>query len=213
VRFYDRLPQEVQRDAFFTQQAAMALNRRNGPSDRLRATAMLQNLLDVQGASAETSGILGRIYKDQFAETRDKADLERAIAAYRQGLLADPNDYYVGVNLVSLLSLKDDKNARLEMAERLTSLRARLRERLRSGPVDYWEVATLFELAVLARDWSEARSLAAEARARAPAAWMLESTAEQIGRIADRFTDPADQNRLQSILAEFRAETLPGERA
>ena len=182
VRCYDQLPPQIRREAFFIQQAAMALNRRNQPGDRSRATAMLQSLLADQGASAETCGLLGRIYKDAFAETHDKLDLERAITAYRQGVLAEPDDYYVEVNLINLLSLKDDADARQEMIERLPPLRAKLQKRFASGPVDYWEVATLFELAVLARDWPDARSLAAEARARAPTPWMLESTALQIRR-------------------------------
>jgi hypothetical protein len=213
VRLYDQLPLQTQKDVFFTQQAAMALNRRNLPGDRPRAIAMLQDLLANQGSSAETCGILGRIYKDDFAKTHDKLDLERAIAAYRQGVLAEPDDYYVGVNLINLLSLKDDADARREVMERLPPLRATLRKKLANGPVDYWEVATLFELAVLARDWSDARSLAAEARVRAPASWMLESTALNVRRLADRLTDPADRARLQSILAEFGAVAAAGEPA
>ena len=212
VRCYDQLPPQIRREAFFIQQAAMALNRRNQPGDRSRATAMLQSLLADQGASAETCGLLGRIYKDAFAETHDKLDLERAITAYRQGVLAEPDDYYVEVNLINLLSLKDDADARQEMIERLPPLRAKLQKRFASGPVDYWEVATLFELAVLARDWPDARSLAAEARARAPTPWMLESTALQIRQLGDRITDPSDRSRLQSILAEFGTEAVSGER-
>ena len=213
VRLYDQLPLQTQKDVFFTQQAAMALNRRNLPGDRQRAIAMLQDLLADQGPSAETCGILGRIYKDVYAKTHDKLDLERAIAAYRQGVLAEPDDYYVGVNLINLLSLKDDEDARREVMERLPPLRATLRKKLASGPVDYWQVATAFELAVLARDWSDARSLAAEARARAPAPWMIESTSLNMRRLGDRLTDPADRARLQSILVEFGAEAPAGEPA
>ena len=94
MRLYDQLPLETQRDVFFMQQSAMALNRRNLAGDRSacncdaarfagRSRPVRRNLrdpwADIQGC---------------FAKTHDKLDLERAITAYRQGVLAEPDDYY-----------------------------------------------------------------------------------------------------------------------
>ena len=89
------------------QQLALALNRRNQGDDRHQAIAICEAVLEDQGPSAETSGILGRCFKDRWLEKAQARDpgaadaLALAIDAYSAGFNADPRDFYPRINLLS----------------------------------------------------------------------------------------------------------------
>ena len=81
--------------------------------------------------------------------------LEQAIDAYRRGFEADWRDAYPGVNAVTLMELKQPPDPE---RERLLPLVAYATERrIAAGKPDYWDYATLLELAVLARDEKRAK--------------------------------------------------------
>ena len=171
--------------------------------DRNRALSMLNDLVNQKGGDSETYGLLGRIYKDRFAESNEEKDLDQAIDAYRKGFEADKSDYYPGVNLVTLLNTKGDKASRDEMDQVLPVLRDIIDQRMSEGPSGYWEIATGLELAALARDWSSAERYAAEARSRAAAPWMIESTSRNLQLIADNLEMTESREELQSVIGKL----------
>lgn len=159
IALYERMPPLVKDAALVRQQLAFALNRRNKDGDRARAQKVLEQLVEDHGVNAETQGILGRIYKDQYNEAKAAGSvraggfLELAIEAYTKGFEAEPLDYYPGVNAITLLLQKgdDDALAQVDYLAPLVTFAA-----VRAGgekSADYWTVATVLELAAVAQDY------------------------------------------------------------
>ena len=189
IDLYEKMPAAVKVTALARQQLAFALNRRNKPGDRDRAINELESLLKEQGDSAETLGILGRIYKDKHSDAKAADDfsalgwLDRAIEIYTRGFEAEPADYYPGVNAINLCLQKGDDEALKEVA-RLTPLvtfAAVRRGGAKAG--DYWTVATVLELACAGRDYELASQCVGRALTLADEAWMFKTTSANLRRI------------------------------
>jgi tetratricopeptide (TPR) repeat protein len=186
IALYEQMPAGVQATALVRQQLALALNRRNDPGDRERAVRELERLIHEHGDSAETLGILGRIYKDRYREAKASGSpaapgyLELAIEAYTRGFEAEPADYYPGVNAVTLLLQKGDQEAQSEV-DRLVPLVTFAAVR-RGGEKadDYWTVATVLELACAGRDYGLAQRCLARALSLAKEGWMFKTTADNL---------------------------------
>src|SRR6059058_1994936 len=162
IALYNGFPDNLKDYVVAKQQFALALNRRNQPGDRTKALKILDELLKNRGADSETLGIKGRIHKDIYKEAAQAkkitaiAALDDAIDAYTKGFEADPRDYYPGVNAINLLIQKGDAEA-LKKLERLLPLVSFAVER-RGGTSssDYWDLATVLELACIGEDWTTA---------------------------------------------------------
>lgn len=168
------------------EQLAFALNRAGRGEE---AEALLLGLIAERGASSETCGLLGRVYKDRWQAARDAGDaalarglLDRAIGAYLQGFEADWRDAYPGVNAVTLMELKDTPDPR--QAALLPVVRYAVERRVAGGAADYWDCATRLELAVLARDRAGAAAALADALAHLREGWEATSTARNLALIA-----------------------------
>jgi hypothetical protein len=153
-RLYQAMPSVLQRTVLMREQLAFALNRMKRPDESLR---LLQQVLDEQGPSSETFGLIGRIYKDLWVEASRSGNtwsargyLDRAIAAYVRGFETDWRDAYPGINAVTLLDIKGDPPSIKQKDELLPVVQFAVTQRLRSSKPDYWDYATLLELAVLA---------------------------------------------------------------
>jgi len=149
-----RMPRHLATTVMIQEQLALALNRA-GRGDE--AERVLTSLLQTRGASSETYGILGRVYKDRYdgaqraADTfRARGELEKAIATYLKGFECDWRDAYPGINAVTLMELRTPVDPR--QAELLPVVIYAVKRKMASGKPDYWDHATLLELAVLARD-------------------------------------------------------------
>jgi tetratricopeptide (TPR) repeat protein len=149
------------------EQLALALNRA-GQGER--AERILLDLLERHGTSSETCGILGRVYKDRWEAALKQKDLllargllEKAISVYLRGFETDWRDAYPGVNAVTLMELREPPDPR--RAQILPVVRYSVERRIAAGKPDYWDYATLLELAVLANDEEPAAAAAAEALA------------------------------------------------
>jgi tetratricopeptide (TPR) repeat protein len=160
VALADRAPAWL-RDStpMLIEQQAFALNRRNEPGDRDRAIDLLDELLAKRGHSPETSSIAARIHKDKYFEALESGDarrargsLARAIELYRQGFNADPRDYYPGVNLATLLTLDGSVEAQAERSLVLPALSFALGRLGGLNTTDYWQAATVLELAIVGGD-------------------------------------------------------------
>jgi tetratricopeptide (TPR) repeat protein len=186
IALCDAMPDYLKRHLTVRQQWALALNRRNRPGDRDRALAIIDDLGREQGVDPETMGIKGRVHKDRYRELRKagslmaEAERDFAIEAYTRGFEADPRDYYPGVNAINLLVEKGDAEA-LRQADRLVPLVSFAVAR-RGGATssNYWDLATVLELAAIGGDWKAAGSVLPRTLAAARASWMARTTADNL---------------------------------
>jgi len=155
LALFERMPVPLQRTVLVREQLAFAMNRL---TQREAAVAILQQVIDEGAATSETFGLLGRIHKDRWSETKDdestkrqgRSHLDKAIAAYIRGFERDWRDAYPGINAVTLLDIKGDAPSLAKKDELLPVVRFAVTQRLKSSKPDYWDYATLLELAVLA---------------------------------------------------------------
>jgi hypothetical protein len=170
------------------EQYALALNRA-GQGEM--AEAVLLRLLKDRGASSETYGILGRVYKDRWEKAakdprRDYLAaglLNKAIEAYLRGFEADWRDAYPGINAVTLMELSEPLDPR--QAQLLPVVAYAVTRRIASGKPDYWDHATRLELAVLAREEDRAFSALGDALASVREKWEPETTARNVRLIRE----------------------------
>lgn len=168
------------------EQLGLALNRLKR---RDEAEEVLITLIDERGPSSETLGILGRVYKDHWDEARQAKDesavgyLDRAIDTYLAGFEADWRDAYPGVNAVTLMEIKDPPDER--RTKILGPVRYAVERKIAKGKPDYWDWATLLELAVIGNDSLEARSVLPKALSCVRESWEPESTARNLGLIRE----------------------------
>ena len=162
VELYNSFPAPVKEYIIVRQQFALALNRRNQSDDREKALKILDELLENRGPDSETLGIKGRIHKDIYTEAARSgritaaAALDDAIDAYTKGFEADPRDYYPGVNAINLLMQKDDTEALKEVARLLPLVSFAVERRGGASSSNYWDLATVLELACIGDDWATA---------------------------------------------------------
>jgi tetratricopeptide (TPR) repeat protein len=189
IDLHERLPAALRRTTLIREQLGFALNRLGR---RAEALAVLEAVLAEQGASSETCGLIGRIYKDQWTDASRRGEtrlatgfLDKAIAMYRQGFEADIRDAYPGINLVTLLAMKGDPEALAEQAELLPVVRFAVRRRLKTTRPDYWDLATLLELAVLAGRPDEVERCLSDALAAVREPWEPLTTANNLKMIRD----------------------------
>jgi tetratricopeptide (TPR) repeat protein len=154
----EKMSTTLRQTVMVQEQYALALNREKQPA---KAERVLLELIKKRGPSSETYGILGRVYKDQWEEALKAGDellaqgiLEKAIGAYLKGFEADWRDSYPGVNAVTLMELHDPPDPR--RFELIPVVRYSVERRISKGTPDYWDYATLLELATLAGDQQRA---------------------------------------------------------
>jgi hypothetical protein len=171
------------------------------------------------GPSSETNALLGRIYKDRWDIAKNEGEpeartlLRNAIEAYLAGFEADWRDAYPGVNAVTLMEMMakpDPRQAEILPVVRYSAARKAARN------ADYWDHATLMELAVLARDIDDATDKLGDALAIARTPWELETTARNLGLIRkmreERGESAAWIGKLQDTLTE-RAQRMQAAKA
>ncbi len=197
IELYDQMPAAVAESVVIRQQLALALNRqaegtrnlRDAAALRKRAIRVLQKILKERGASAETYGILGRIHKSQYLEAlkakkaEAKAHLDEAIDAYTEGFECEPVDFYPGVNAVSLLAQRGTAAAEQELARLMPLVTFAVARRGGANSADYWDRATVLELAVIGRDDSATKATLPGVLAAASAGWMAGTTADNLDMI------------------------------
>jgi hypothetical protein len=119
--------------------------------------------------------------------------LDKAIHAYLKGFETDWRDAYPGINAATLMTLRSPPDGTVERL--LPVLRYAVERRVASGKPDYWDYATLLELALLAKDRNGAADALAKARSLIRERWEPETTARNL--------------RLVREAREARNEALP----
>lgn len=169
------------------EQLGFALNREDRPDE---AEEVLKDLIASRGPSSETCGILGRVYKDRWEAAAKAGDglaargwLKRAIATYLAGFEADWRDAYPGVNAVTLMELQEPPDPRRE--DLIPVVRYAVERRMAAGRPDYWDHATLLELAVLGCDEGLAEQALADAITAIREIWEPETTVRNLRLIRE----------------------------
>lgn len=181
------MPRHVADTVLVREQLGFALNRAGQGEE---AERVLLALLEQRGPSSETCGLLGRVYKDRWEAAVKAGDaltarglLEKAIKAYLQGFEADWRDAFPGINAVTLMTLKQPPDPRAQNL--IPVVRYAATRRTERGQPDYWDHATLLELAVLGGDQAGAEQAAADALAIVRASWEAETTARNLRLIRE----------------------------
>ena len=212
IDLYGAMDAVLARSAWAREQYAFALNRSGRGLD---AERVLGDLIGERGPSSETYGLLGRVYKDRWRtakEANDEIDamgaLDKAIEAYRKGFEADWRDAFPGINAATLMEIREPGSP--DVKALVPVIRYAVERKIARGAVDYWDYATLLELAVLERDSNRAsRELAAAwAERHKMDKWSPESTAANLNDIAEaRETRGEDVSSLRKIVERLTRQT------
>jgi len=187
VDLVDRMSPILARTVMVREQLGLALNRLGR---RDEAERMLKDLIEEHGASSETNGLLGRLYKDRWEEAvkagrtaEARGHLQKAIQTYLAGYEADIRDAYPGINAVTLMEMDEPVDPR--QAELLPVIRYAVKKRLTSKSLDYWDYATVLELGVLTNDRKAATDALADALAVIRESWEPETTSRNLRLILE----------------------------
>jgi len=211
IALVDAMPRPLAASTMVQEQLAFASNRA-GRGDE--AERILLALIARRGDNSETCSLLGRVYKDRWeASLRDGGDaaaiLEQAIDAYLRGFESDWRDAYPGINAITLMDLRDPPDARRERL--IPVVRYAVERRIAVGQHDYWDHATLIQLAVLAHDADAAQSALRDALSSARESWEPESSAYNLRLIREKHTRRGEAlgwvNEIETALLQ-KAESL-----
>lgn len=204
LRVVEEMPREIAGTVLVQEQYGFALNRAERSGD---AADVLSGVIDRLGASSETYGLLGRVHKDRWRRAAREGRavqaagyLDRAIEAYRSGFQHDWRDAYPGINLASLLHVRNHHDE--ELIAVLPVVAYAVRRRMAAHP-DYWDHATAIELAFLQGD-RDVALMAARAALSAEDAepWKVDSTADNLTMHQEAGSTSSDGRALADELIE-----------
>jgi hypothetical protein len=210
IELVHSMPDALAHATLVREQYAFGLNRARRSEE---AERVLLGLLEERGPSSETYGLLGRVYKDRWEAARARGEeflarglLDRAIDAYVKGFESDWRDQYPGINAIQLMALRDPPDPR--GPELLPIVQYSVHRRLASRKADYWDHATLLEIAVLNNDADAAFAALANALATARETWEPKSTLATLRRLRE-----SKERRGQSTIPWIREVEHALERA
>ena len=187
VKMIRRFSRPLAETVIVREQLGLALNRLKRHDE---AQQVLLKLIEERGPSSETCGILGRVYKDQWEDASKSGNtfpaagyLDKAIKMYLQGFQADWRDAYPGINAVTLMELGNPPDERRK--ELVPVVRYSIQRKIEKGNPDYWDYATLLELAVLEGNKDTASQALGDALANIREKWEPETTARNIRLIRE----------------------------
>jgi hypothetical protein len=187
VKLIQRFSGPLAQTVMVREQLGLALNRLKR---REEAEQVLLRLIGERGPSSETCGILGRVYKDRWEDAATSGNtllangyLEKAIRMYLQGFQTDWRDAYPGINAITLMELHNPPDDRRK--ELVPVVRYSVQRKIEKGKADYWDYATLLELAVLEGNRETASRALGDTLAHVRESWEPETTARNIRLIRE----------------------------
>jgi hypothetical protein len=206
-------------DSYVVQKLALATYKSEQPTkvDALKeAEQLLLSLTPEASTDTETLGLYGSVKKRLWDETKDPADLDKAIWALEKGFYVK-NDYYNGINLAYTLNVRAAVNADSKPAEAIADfvLAQRTRRKVISiceaalqppdpapvptGETEFWIDVTLAQAYVGLGDEANGDTWLQKAKAIAVPKWMIKSTEEQLAKLRDLLTkSPLDRIQPRS---------------
>ena len=112
-----------------------------------------------------------------------KGLIQKAIEAYLRGFETDWRDAYPGINAATLMELKDPPDHRRHKITPVVTYA--VERKIAVGKPDYWDHATLLELAFLGEDKAAAAEALANAAAVVREKWEPETTARNLRLIRE----------------------------
>jgi hypothetical protein len=187
IDLVQRMSPELAATVLVQHQLGKALNAA-GEGDQ--AENVLRELIYRRGPSSESYDMLGRIIKHRWEKALEAAELsqakdlvDKAAGAYARAFEADWRDTYAGSNAVTLMELKEPADPRRRLI--LPVVHYAVEQRIRSGAADYWDYATLLELAVLASDEAKGNEALGRSLAMVREAWEPQTTARNLRLIRE----------------------------
>jgi len=205
LSLYDEFPSELKNSIIARQQYGFALNRKG---EWRKAITVLEKVVTEFGDSAETYGLLGRVYKDR-CQADDESRLaksgfmEKAINAYTRGFEAEPMDYYPGVNAITLLLIKNDTDSAAEINRLLPLVMFAVLRQGGADSSDYWTLATVFELAMVGKDTRLATKVLPRLLSTDAKNWMFQTTLDNLTLILKQQTDVEYKAFMQECITEI----------
>ena len=156
IELVSHMSKPLQQTMMIQEQLGFALNR---VGQKKEAIDVLEEVISKHGKNSETCGILGRVYKDYWSEnilneTLAKGYLKKAIQTYLDGFESDFRDAYPGINAITLMDIAADERKN----EILPVVTYAVKQKMKND-ADYWDYATLLELAVLENNKDKAAEL------------------------------------------------------
>lgn len=213
IRVSGMIPPHIANSVLVQEQLALALNRAGESNE---AEEIIQSLLQRRGPSSESLGILGRIYKDRWERANSRGEnleagafLERAIDAYLRGFESDWRDAYPGINALTLMEIKKEIDSR--QSDLLPVVAFSVKRRIEGGHADYWDYATLVELAVLQKTQEQAEAALGQALTHIREKWEPETTARNLRLIREARARRGESFTWAEIIEEklVSRSTLP----
>lgn len=203
--YENRMPAALKRAVLVREQLGFAYNR---AGERKKALDILKEVVDEQGPSSESCGLMGRVYKDYWSEARlagreaeARGWLRKAVDAYVLGFETDWRDAYPGINALTLLDIQGDPESLEKKRAMLPVVRYAVNRRIESATPDYWDHATLLELAVLDQDETATSKHLDNTLAAVREPWEPESTHNNLAMIRDaRLTRGVDEPWLSDVI-------------
>lgn len=188
IRLVDAMDAPLRSTAMVREQLAFALNRAGRGEEAERV--LLDLIASRGGGTSETWALLGRVYKDRWeAAAKSGAGataeplLQKAIDTYTRGFEADTRDALPGINAVTLMELRDPPDQRRSSLTPV--VRYAVERKMAASTPDYWDHATLIELAVLAKDEAAATQALSIALTTVREVWEPETTARNLRLIRE----------------------------
>lgn len=193
-------------DPYVIQQLALVIYKSKVPSEEIalkEARDILVPLEPDTSNDTETLGLWGAVHKRLWGITKDLANLDAAIRAYKRGFFLR-NDYYNGINYAYMLNERASNSG--DPADAITDFVQARRVRkevleicaqwLHQNPIPdaskvsakamaqyeglkYWVLATMVEAYLGLGDTPKQQELLEQANALNPAPWMKETTEKQ----------------------------------
>jgi len=209
----EAIPENLKKNPDVQQLYALALNRL-GEQDK--AIGIMEHLISQTGGDAESYGILGRIYKEKYENSKKSNDssltqifLDEAIYNYKLGFEKQPDDYYTGANVVNLLMQRQDDTSKNELKKMLPRVRESLKNKMADSVPDYWIYATALELSCIAKEWDEAEKQVNLALKLNPDRWMMETTLYNLNMLKPAFNDN-ERSSLDKIISVMQRISREG---
>jgi len=177
IALVSSMSKPLQQTVMVQEQLGFALNR---AGKRKEAIDVLEEVISKHGKNSETCGILGRVYKDYWQENSSnealaKGYLKKAIQTYLDGFESDFRDAYPGINAVTLMDIAGDERK----DEILPIVTYAVKQKMKNG-ADYWDYATLLELAILENNEEKAEELIGDVLVHIREAFEPKTTANNI---------------------------------